>query len=141
LQVLSNGDTSSHPSGKDKAGDSKDLDKAELWKPLNCLVEAASKTKPRTSAQSPALKGDKPSESPSSEHSSRTKAREPPQKSKVEDDKKDDPEPIVLLRKKGPGRKRKHPLPSTNAASSAAAIQIGKKFIPIWFSLIASFDQ
>jgi len=140
-QVLSNGDTSSHPSGKDKAGDSKDFDKAELWKPLNCLVEAASKTKPRTSSQSPAFKGDKPGESPSSEHSSRTKAREPPQKSKVEDDKKDDPEPIVLLRKKGPGRKRKHPLPSANAASSAAAIQNGKKFIPIWFSLIASFDQ
>lgn len=141
MQVLSNGDTSSHPSGKDKAGDNKDLDKAELWKPLNCLVEAAGKTKPRTSGQSPALKGDKPSESPSSEHSSRTKAREPLQKTKSEDDMKDDPEPIVLLRKRGPGRKRKHPLPSTNAASSAAAIQNAKKFIPIWFSLIASFDQ
>ncbi|CAL4891178.1 unnamed protein product [Urochloa decumbens] len=143
-QLLSNGDTSSRPSGnKDKAGDNKDLDKSELWKPLNCLVEAASKTKPRTSAQSPAVKGDKPSESPSSEHSSKTKAKEPepPQKSKVEDDKKDDPEPIVLLRKKGPGRKRKHPLPSANAASNAASIQSGKKFIPIWFSLIASFDQ
>lgn len=140
MQVLSNGDTSSHPSGKDKAGDNKDLDKAELWKPLNCLVEAAGKTKPRTSAQSPALKGDKPSESPSSEHSSRTKAREPLQKTKAEDD-KDDPEPIVLLRKRGPGRKRKHPLPLPNAASSAAAIQNAKKFIPIWFSLIASFDQ
>ncbi|CAN6343685.1 unnamed protein product [Urochloa humidicola] len=142
-QLLSNGDSSSRPSGKDKAGDSKDLDKAELWKPLTCLVEAASKTKPRTSAQSPALKGDKPSESPSSEHSSKTKAKEPepPQKSKVEDDKKDDPEPIVLLRKKGPGRKRKHPLPSANATSNAATIQNGKKFIPVWFSLIASFDQ
>ncbi|KAF8692207.1 hypothetical protein HU200_039810 [Digitaria exilis] len=139
-QVLSNGDTSNHPSGKDKAGDNKDLDKAELWKPLNCLVEAASKTKPRTSAQSPALKGDKPSGSPSSEHYSRTKAREPLQKTKAEDD-KDDPEPIVLLRKRGPGRKRKHPLPLPNAASSAAAIQNAKKFIPIWFSLIASFDQ
>lgn len=141
MQVLSNGDSSSHPPGKDKLGDNKDWDKAELWKPLNCLVEAAGKTKPRTSGQSPALKGDKPSESPSSEHSSRTKAREPLQKTKSEDDMKDDPEPIVLLRKRGPGRKRKHPLPSTNAASSAAAIQNAKKFIPIWFSLIASFDQ
>ncbi|KAJ1266227.1 hypothetical protein BS78_08G135200 [Paspalum vaginatum] len=140
-QVLSNGDTSSHPSGKDKSSDSKDLDKAELWKPLNCLVEAASKTKPRTSAQSSALKGDKLSESPSSEHSSRIKAREPLQKSKVQDDNKDDPEPIMLFRKKGPGRKRKHPLPLTSAASSAAAIQNRKAFSPVWFSLIASFDQ
>lgn len=138
---MTNGDTLSHPSGKDKASDNKDLDKSELWKPLNCLVDLASKTKPRTSAQSLAFKGDKPSESPSTEHPSKAKAREPPQKSKVEDDKKDDPEPIVLLRKKGPGRKRKHPLPSANAASSAAAMQKGKKSIPIWFSLIASFDQ
>uniref|UniRef100_A0A0A9CYU7 RING-type domain-containing protein n=1 Tax=Arundo donax TaxID=35708 RepID=A0A0A9CYU7_ARUDO len=141
-QVLSNGDTSSHPSGKDKPGDNKDLDKAELWRPLNCFVEAANKTKPsRGSAQSPAVKGDKPNESPSSEHSSRTKAREPLQKSKVQDEKKDDPEPIVLLRKKGPGRRRKHPLSSTNAASSGAGSQNEKILSPVWFSLIASFDQ
>jgi E3 ubiquitin-protein ligase DRIP len=142
LQLLSNGDTSSHPSVKDKAGDNKDLDKSELWKPLNCLVEAAGKTKTLTSAQSPALKGDKPRESPSSEHSSRTEAREPLQKSKAEDDKSDDPEPIVLLRKRGrPARKRKDPLRETNAASTATAIQARKALSPIWFSLIASFDQ
>jgi len=133
-QLLSNGDTSSHPSVKDKADDNKDFDKSELWKPLNCLVEAASKTKPLTSAQSPALKGEF-RESPSSEHFSRTKV-------KVEDNKSDDPEPIVLLRKRGrPGRKRKNPLPETNAASTATAIQARKAFSPIWFSLIASFDQ
>ncbi|KAL6847260.1 hypothetical protein ACP4OV_023113 [Aristida adscensionis] len=126
-QVLSNGDSSSYLSGKDKAGDNKDLDKEELWRPLNCLVEAASKTKPsRTTAQSPAFKGDKPSESPNTELSSRTKARELQQKPKDEDDTKD-PEPIVLLRKKGPGRRRKHPLPS---ASSAAASQNEKASNP-----------
>lgn len=141
MQLLSNGDTSSHPSGKDKAGDNKDLDKSELWKPLNCLVDAASKTKPRTSAQSSALKGVKPRESPSSEHFSRTKVREPLQKSKLQDDKNDDPEPIVLLRKRGLGRKKKNLLPETNVASSPAAIQARKALSPIWFSLIASFDQ
>ncbi|EES17330.1 hypothetical protein BDA96_08G172800 [Sorghum bicolor] len=141
-QLLSNGDTSGHPSVKDKAGDNKDLDKSELWKPLNRLVDAASKTKALTSAQSPALKGDKPRESPSSEHSSRTEARESLQKSKAEDDKSDDPEPIVLLRKRGrPARKRKDSLPETNAASAATAIQARKALSPIWFSLIASFDQ
>lgn len=142
MQLLSNGDTSGHPSVKDKAGDNKDLDKSELWKPLNRLVDAASKTKALTSAQSPALKGDKPRESPSSEHSSRTEARESLQKSKAEDDKSDDPEPIVLLRKRGrPARKRKDSLPETNAASAATAIQARKALSPIWFSLIASFDQ
>uniref|UniRef100_A0A804N4Z5 RING-type domain-containing protein n=1 Tax=Zea mays TaxID=4577 RepID=A0A804N4Z5_MAIZE len=142
-QLLSNGDTTSHLSVKDKAGDNKDLDKSEFWKPLNCLVEAASKTKPLTSAPRPALKGDKPRKSPSSdsEHSSRTKTREPLQKSKAEVD-KSDPGPIVMLRKRGrPGRKRKNPLPETNADSTATAIQARKALSPIWFSLIASFDQ
>jgi E3 ubiquitin-protein ligase DRIP len=136
LQVLSNGDTSSHPAGKDKADDNKDLDKAELWRPLNCLVDPGSKTKlSRTSAHNPAVKEDKTNESPT-----RIKAKELLQKSKAQDDNIDDPEPIVLLRKK-PGRKRKHPLPSANAASTAASSQNKKAINPVWFSLIASFEQ
>jgi E3 ubiquitin-protein ligase DRIP len=141
LQVLSNGDTSSHPSGKDKGDDNKYLDKAELWRPLNCLVDPGSKTKlSRTGAYNPAVKGDKTNESPSSEHPSGIKAKELLQKSKAQDDNIDDPEPIVLLRKKT-GRKRKHPLPSANAASTAASSQNEKAINPVWFSLIASFEQ
>jgi E3 ubiquitin-protein ligase DRIP len=135
LQALSNGDTSSHPYGKDKAGDDKDLDKA-LQRPLNYLVDPASKPKPSRTA----VKGDKANESSSNVHSRSIKDKEPLQKSKLQDDNVDDPEPIVLLRKK-PGRKRKHPLPSANEASTAAGSQNEKTINPVWFSLIASFDQ
>ena len=75
LQASSTAETSSRHSNKDKASGDKDLDKAELWKPLNCLVDAASKTKSfRSSPHSPACKADSPNGSPSSEHASREKS-------------------------------------------------------------------
>ncbi|KAE8807620.1 Polycomb group RING finger protein 1 [Hordeum vulgare] len=127
-------DTSSHNSNKDKAGDDKDLDKADLWKPLNCLVEAASKTKSFRSCSS--VKGDQPNGSPSSEQASREKPVENLRKTRFQDDKKDAPQSVVL-KKKGPGRTK-------NATSVAAAIQkdqYSTALNPVWFSLIASFEQ
>ncbi|KAL5224794.1 hypothetical protein ABZP36_011433 [Zizania latifolia] len=138
-QVLSSVETSSHPSSKDKGGDNKDLDKSELWTPLNCLVEVASKTKSLRS--SPALRGNQPTESPSSENSSRTKAREYMQKSKFQDVKKDVPVTTIPFKRKGPGRGRKPLQAAASAASSAAASKNDRALNPVWFSLIASFDQ
>jgi E3 ubiquitin-protein ligase DRIP len=137
LQASSNAETSSRHSNKEKAGDDKDLDKSELWKPLNCLVDAASKTKSfRSSPHSPAVKGDPPNGSPSSEFASREKSGEHLRKSKLQDDKKDVPL-SVMLKKKGPGRAK-------SAASVAAAsqkAQNSRPVNPIWFCLIASFEQ
>uniref|UniRef100_A0ACD5XMP5 Uncharacterized protein n=1 Tax=Avena sativa TaxID=4498 RepID=A0ACD5XMP5_AVESA len=135
-KASSNAETSSRHSNKDKAGDDKDLDKAELWKPLNCLVDAASKTKSfRSSPHTPAVKADPPNGSPSSEHASREKSGEILRKSKLQDDKKDVPL-SVMLKRKGPGRGK-------SAASVAAASQKAEnsRLNPIWFSLIASFEQ
>ncbi|KAM0858470.1 hypothetical protein ACQ4PT_047813 [Festuca glaucescens] len=136
-KASSNAETSSRHSNKDKAGDDKDLDKAELWKPLNCFVDAASKTKSfRSSPHTPAAKADPPNGSPSSEHASREKSGEQLRKSKLQDAKKDVPL-SVMLKKKGRGRGK-------SAASVAAASQKAQNSRPInsiWFSLIASFEQ
>lgn len=134
LQASSIAETSSHNSNKDKAGDDKDLDKADLWKPLNCLVEAASKTKSFRS--SPSVKGDQPNGSPSSEHASREKSVENVRKTRFQDDKKDAPQSVVL-KKKGPGRAKN----ATSVAAASQKAQNSRALNPVWFSLIASFEQ
>lgn len=132
MQASSIADTSN--SNKDKAGDDKDLDKAELWKPLNCLVEAASKTKSFRSSTS--VKGDQPNGSPSSEHASREKSVENLRRSRFQDDKKDVPL-SVMLKRKGPGRAKN----ATSVAATNQKAQNSRPSHPVWFSLIASFEQ
>ncbi|PUZ37905.1 hypothetical protein GQ55_9G155400 [Panicum hallii var. hallii] len=143
-QIPSNVEASNH-SNKDTEGDSKELaDKAELWQPLNCLVEAANRTKSfRSSSQNPVVKGDQLNGSPSSTHANKTKARENLQKTKIEDDKKDVTVPPVLPKRRGQGttRRRREVQAPADAKPDAAAAQNEKKFNSIWFSLIASFDQ
>ncbi|CAN6282199.1 unnamed protein product [Urochloa humidicola] len=144
-QIPSNAEASNHSFTKDTEGDSKEsADKAELWQPLNCLVEAANRTKPfRSSSQNPGLKGEHVNGSPSSTYASKTKARDNLQKSKIEDDKKDVPMPPVLPKRRGQGstRRRRELQAPQDAKPEAAAAQNEKKFSSIWFSLIASFDQ
>ncbi|TKV92410.1 hypothetical protein SEVIR_9G161500v4 [Setaria viridis] len=144
-QILSNAEASNHSSNKDTEGDSKELaDKAELWQPLNCLVEAANRTKSfRSSSQNPIVKGEQLNGSPSSTYASKTKARENLQRSKIEDDKKDVPMPTILPKRRGQGtaRRRRELQAPAAAKPDAAAAQNEKKFSSIWFSLVASFDQ
>lgn len=119
-------------------------DKAELWRPLNCLVEAANRTKSfRSSSQSPVVKGEQLNGSASSTFTSKTKARENLQKSIIEDDKKDVPMPPVLPKRRAQGtaRRRRDLQAPTDAKPDAPAAQNAKKFSSIWFSLVASFDQ
>ena len=147
LQIPSNAEASNQSSNKDTESDSKELaDKAELWQPLNCLVEAANRTKSfRSSSQNSVVKGDQLNGSPSSTYASKTKARENLQKSKIEDDKKDVPVTPVLPKRRGQGptrrRRRREVQAPADAKPDAAAAQNEKKFSSIWFSLIASFDQ
>uniref|UniRef100_J3LQY9 RING-type domain-containing protein n=2 Tax=Oryza brachyantha TaxID=4533 RepID=J3LQY9_ORYBR len=140
-QMLANAETSNHSSNKDTEGDRKDLaDKAdELWRPLNCLVEAANRTKSfRSSSQSPIVKREQLSDSLGSTSVNKTKSREHLQKSKLEDDKKD----VPLLKRKNQrtGRRRELHAPS-DKKPDVAAMQNEKKFSSIWFSLVASFEQ
>ncbi|KAF8721868.1 hypothetical protein HU200_022812 [Digitaria exilis] len=144
-KIPSNAEASNHSSNKDTEGDSKESgDKAELWQPLNCLVEAANRTKSfRSSSQNPVVKGEQFNGSPSSTYASKTKARENLQKSKIEDDKKDVPMPPVLPKRRGQGsvRRRREVQPPADSKPAAAAAQNEKKFSSIWFSLVASFNQ
>lgn len=146
-QISPNVEAYNRSSNKDTEGDSNDelADKSELWRPLNCLVEAANRTKSfRSSSQSPVVKGEQPNGSTSSTFASKAKARENLEKSKIEDDKKDVPMPPVLPKRRAQGtaRKKRDRLQApTDVKPDAAVAQSAKKFSSIWFSLIASFDQ
>ncbi|XP_066372601.1 E3 ubiquitin protein ligase DRIP2-like isoform X2 [Miscanthus floridulus] len=145
-QISPDAEASNHSSNKDTEGDSKDelADKSELWRPLNCLVEAANRTKSfRSSSQSPVVKGEQINGSTSGTFASKAKARENLEKSKTEDDKKDVPTPPVLPKRRAQGTawKRKDLQAQTDVKPDAAAAQSAKKFSSIWFSLIATFDQ
>ncbi|KAF0922240.1 hypothetical protein E2562_029130 [Oryza meyeriana var. granulata] len=141
LHTSANTEASNHSSNKDTEGDRKELsDKTdELWRPLNCLVEAANRTKSfRSNSQSPIIKREQMSDSPGSTSVNKTKSREHLQNSKIEDDKKD----VPLLKRKNQrtGRRTELHVPS-DKKPVAAAMQNEKKFSSIWFSLVASFEQ
>ncbi|XP_062215160.1 E3 ubiquitin protein ligase DRIP2-like [Phragmites australis] len=144
-QISSNSEASNNSSNKDAKDDSRELaDKGELWRPLNCLVEAANRTKSfRSSSQNPVVKGEQLNGSPNSTYANKTKAREQLQKSKIEDDKKDVPMPPVMPKRKvqGTRRRRREVQAPADAKPDAVATQSEKKFSSIWFSLVASFDQ
>lgn len=144
LQISSNAETSNNSSNKNVEDEGEELaDKGELWQPLNCLVEAANRTKSfRSSSQHAVVKGEQVNGSPSSTYTNKSKAREHLQKPKTEDDKKDVPTPPILLRKRGAGngRRRRQLQAPADAKPDAAATQNEKKFSSIWFSLVA-FDQ
>ena len=116
-------------------------DNAELWRPLNCLVEAANRTKSfRSSLQSSAVKREQLNGSPSSTIG---KPKEHLKKPKMEDDKKDAPVTPVRLNKKlqGTGRRRRGLRAPADVIPDGAVTQNGKRFSSIWFSLVASFEQ
>uniref|UniRef100_A0A0D9VWK2 RING-type domain-containing protein n=1 Tax=Leersia perrieri TaxID=77586 RepID=A0A0D9VWK2_9ORYZ len=140
-QMSSNAEASNRSSNKDTEGGRKEVaDKTdELWRPLNCLVEAANRTKSlRSSSQSQIVKKEQLSDSPGSTSFNKTKSREHVHKSQIEDDKKD----VPLLKRKNQrtGRRRELHAPS-DSKPDAAATQNERKFTSIWFSLVASFEQ
>ncbi|CAM0875805.1 unnamed protein product [Alopecurus aequalis] len=141
-QILSNGEASNHSSNKDTEDDSKDMtDNAELWRPLNCLVEAANRTKSfRSSLQNSAAKREQLNGSPSTTNG---KPKEDLKKPKMEDDKKDAPVTPVKLNKKlqGTGRRRRGLRAPADVNPDGALTQNEKRFSSIWFSLVASFEQ
>jgi E3 ubiquitin-protein ligase DRIP len=137
LQISSNAESSNK-----NVDDSEELtDKGELWQPLNCLVEAANRTKSfRSSSQNPVVKGEQLNGTPSSTYTNR-KAREHLTKPKTEDVKKEVPMPPIMLKKRGgTGRRRRQLQVPADAKPDAAVTQNEKKFSSIWFSLVA-FNQ
>ncbi|CAD5167281.1 unnamed protein product [Musa acuminata subsp. malaccensis] len=107
-----------------------DSDKTELWKPLNCLVEAANSTKSfKSSPQSAVIKSEHINNPDVETTINKTRNKEHLHKSKVQDE------------KNNINRKRKDLSTSAHALFDAASAQCDRRICPIWFQLLASFDQ
>ncbi|CAA0828046.1 E3 ubiquitin protein ligase DRIP2 [Striga hermonthica] len=116
--------------------------KVDLWKPLNCLVEAASRTKPlKLNAQGPSGK----SEARESEGQvSKSKSREHRQKAKAQEENAEDHTPPEPGRPKKMRRARQkkaqnygESMVSPQAVLDAASTKSERKSCPIWFSLVS----
>ncbi|KAI9084882.1 hypothetical protein K1719_033288 [Acacia pycnantha] len=116
--------------------------KVDLWTPLNCLVEAANRTKSSKSTSQ---------EPPATVHSElrmpKTKNKDNGHKTKFGDDKDEKNVPLGQVR-----RRRVRPAGQKRAAASeiSASAQVmldaaggrgNRENCPIWFSLVASEDQ
>ena len=119
------------------------MDKAELWKPLNCLVEAANRTRGlKSGPPSPSIKTEQSNVDRDNEGDlHKAKVREHPNKLKVHDDKNGDGSshlpPVVVRRRR---RKRRDLGTSTQALIDAASATRERRTSPIWLSLVPSFD-
>ncbi|PSS19068.1 E3 ubiquitin protein like [Actinidia chinensis var. chinensis] len=119
----------------------------DLWKPLNCLVEAANRTKSsKLSSQDSSPAKSEPANVPDYEVPvPKTKVKEHHHKSKVQDEKNGTSSLPGLVK-----RKRLHAADRKNASgrlySSQAMIGMpgakqNSRKCPIWFSLVASEEQ
>lgn len=137
--------------------------KADLWTPLNCLVEAANRTKSSKSSQGSSLaKSELPcahdcdpySSEPKSRIESanghegympKTKNKEHGQVTKVQDDKNGTNSlPVSVKRRRLTAARKRAAMSgaaSAQAMLGAAAAKSNRKNSPIWFSLVASEDQ
>ncbi|MQL80755.1 hypothetical protein Taro_013207, partial [Colocasia esculenta] len=122
------------------------VDKTEMWKPLNCLVEAANRTKSlKFSGQNLVIKSGQ-TIGPENEVDTH---RNHPHKGKLQYDKNNsEPTTPVLTKARrmhGVGRKRaassRELGTSTQALLDAANVKHERRISPIWFSLISAPEQ
>lgn len=136
MQKISHGEPSSHLSNKLTVPK---MENSESWKPLNCLVEAASQTK--SNKYNPQVYTAKPEQS--NGHDNELKVHK--NKYKVPQDDKERSKGLVTAKPKrllGSNRKRTRELcNSTQALISDSSVRRDRGSGPIWLSLIASADQ
>lgn len=140
MQNLSTGDSSDNLSLKDSENGEHWSPKGDLWKPLNCLVEAANRTK-----------SFKPFSVVKSELSYGPDSGKPALKIKFKDklkpqeDKNGDHAATSGLIKTKRFRKKanasKELRSSAQALFDSAGLKLERRFDPIWCSLVASCDQ
>ncbi|CAA7395284.1 unnamed protein product [Spirodela intermedia] len=146
-----NAGTSNHASNKNaENGEEPSADKTELWKPLNCLVEAANRTKTLNSSdQGSVAKTEQINFTEIEENAApRNKAREHLQKPKMLDDKNSNYHTTVLSKTRrvnGAGRKRaaasRELETSAQASLCGTSVKRERETNPIWFSLISAPDR
>ena len=130
-----------HSNGVDNAVD--------LWQPLNCLVEAASKTKPnKPNSQENFVYPIYPTAPQSEARQPTSKLTEHGYKPKVHGDEKDStPAPSgSVKRRKVQGVRQRRPAASEGLNVPTQTVvdlnsKSARRFNPIWFSLVASNNQ
>ncbi|KAH1128943.1 hypothetical protein J1N35_000321 [Gossypium stocksii] len=124
--------------------------KLDLWKPLNCLVEVANRTKSFKSNSQGADSKLEPSCVPTIEaHTCKSKHREDKCKTKLEDERTSagpaTSETVTPKKLRRVGRKRASGFGdsgiSPQAVLDAAGPKHERRIGPVWFSLVASEDQ
>lgn len=121
--------------------------KLDLWKPLNCLVEVANRTK-SLKPNSQGSERVEPAVIPSESQVRKSKNKENKQKSKVEEEKNSihPPSPETMKPKKlRRVRRKREDLGESSvpaqAVLDAASGKHERRVGPIWFSLVASEEQ
>ncbi|XP_020590089.1 E3 ubiquitin protein ligase DRIP2-like isoform X2 [Phalaenopsis equestris] len=137
-QTSLNAETSNHNSSESY--------KYEQWKPLNCLVEVANRTKSlKCSSQTLVIKAEQTNGADNEIHICRTKAREQPCKLKMKDEKNNHVSASSAMAKarriQGSSRKRKEQGPSAQAVLDVADASRERRICPVWLSLFSSADQ
>ncbi|XP_072989982.1 E3 ubiquitin protein ligase DRIP2-like [Typha latifolia] len=122
------------------------LDKAELWKPLNCLVEAANRTKALTSSPQRLIVKEEQINDPDCEiNIPKTKVREHLNKSKFQEEKNSNaslpPTTVRAKRLRGVCRGKRELRTSAQALLDTASTLRDRRQNPVWFSLVASANQ
>ncbi|XP_042392706.1 E3 ubiquitin protein ligase DRIP2-like isoform X1 [Zingiber officinale] len=126
-------------------GDKAIQDNGELWKPLNCLVEAANRTKSfRSTPQNPIIKAEKKELSDGDTNRNKT-IMEHLHDFKAQDQKNDNFQTVRMKVKarslKAVNQKKSNLANSTQTLPDAFNARSDKRITPLWFSLIAYFDQ
>lgn len=119
-------------------------DKSELWKSLNCLVEAVNRTKVvKPSPQSPGLEEDQINGADNEVDMDKIKVREYSNKSKIHEDNngKASISPAKIRARRLQVRKKRDLEASAQALIDAASCTRERRTCPIWLSLVPSNEQ
>lgn len=150
LQNSVSAEPSNHISNKDLDNGAEQWPvKSDVWKPLNCLVEAANRTKTCnfTMQGGSAIKEEKIDDLDDEVHVHKSKIREHLHKQKVEDDKNDaipTPSGLTKARRMNGARRKKATTNrelSSQVMLDAAGVKNMRRISPIWLSLVPSDDQ
>ncbi|KAK3036872.1 hypothetical protein RJ639_031490 [Escallonia herrerae] len=138
-QNSSSAEPSSHPAATNETENGVESwkGKADLWKPLNYLVEVANRSKSsKFSSQGSAVK--------SEPHARKNKVKEHGQKFRVQDEKNSiNPGPSGSVKPRKLRRQMKAEAFGESTVSPQAVVEAGveRKMNPVWFSLVASNNQ
>ncbi|PKA46939.1 E3 ubiquitin protein ligase DRIP2 [Apostasia shenzhenica] len=122
------------------------VNKSELWKPLNCLVEAANRTKGLKSClQAPVIKSEQTNDPNSENNMFKTKIEDHVSKVEVQDHENNNVSTYPMMpkakRMHTASRKRKELGLSAQAVLDAANATHERRISPVWLSLVSSSER